>query len=178
MVSSLILFFSWYGASGLYFWTLFCRKNRTVSSRVVVYLRSYRLYVITNENYDQDYQVMVAQLVHQLLLGRFSVQGLWLFYRWVFFCCIFLILIVGIEYIYQGAKNQRNAVSSGPRGAHTTLFTRGICTVHKWAHMHCLDCSQVGLARTVHKWAPHDIVQYFCEIFFYPFQYKSAFCFF
>ena len=24
-------FFSWYGASGLYFWTLFCRKNRTVS---------------------------------------------------------------------------------------------------------------------------------------------------
>jgi hypothetical protein len=34
-----------------------------------------------NENYDQDYQTMDAQLEHRFPLGRLYVQGLWFFYH-------------------------------------------------------------------------------------------------
>lgn len=37
----------------------------------------------------QDYQAMVAQLEHQFLLGRLSVQGLWFFCQVLIFPSLF-----------------------------------------------------------------------------------------
>ena len=76
----------------------------------------------------------------------------------------------------------------------STIHSGPICTVHKWAHMCCAQVGPTCTFLAVHKWPTHcsqvgphapftsgphtTLFSTVREGFFYPFQYKSVFCFF